>query len=662
MVSKLGFYWDDWSIAYYIHFHGPSSFREAFTFDRPLMAWIYQLTTSLLGINPLNWQVSAIIARWLTSLALWWALRGIWPQKTFQVTAIAFLFSVYPGFQQQYIAITYGNAFLIYGLFLFSLATMVWAFRIPKWFWLLYFLSVISLGFVLFTAEYFVGLELLRPAFLWLMICESDVNLPQRIKRTILYWSPYVVLLILFLLWRITNETPRAEVTIIKNLSAYPIVTLIDLAKKILADLASVTAIAWKQVFHLSKILVFEPIIIIKYTAIVLVSGGLTVFYLLKLRNGSEQTGAASTKRKRLWALQIIILGVYALIIGGIPIWSTNLKISLSFPWDRFTLPMMIGASLLLLGLIEMITWRKYQSAILIGIVIGLAAGLHFRTALEFRKDWLTQRDFFWQLIWRAPGIKPGTTILTTEMPFSYDWDNSLTLPLNWMYAPNNQSYELKYLIYNIESRLSSDLPNLEENMPIREYIRDSTFTGSTSQAVLVIYRPPGSCLKVIDPKVDQQMPDKPRYYQDSFSFSDPNLIITDTYSLVNTPLSFFFPKPEHDWCYYYEKADLAKQQGNWEEVARLGDEAKIFEKDFVRKNVTELIPFIKGYGLTGRWDEAVRLSLTAYQASEKIKPILCDTWKGIKSDNNTAQTPLSANQLEEAYNNINQYLKCDIP
>ena len=157
MMSKLGFYWDDWSIAYYIHFLGPSSFLEAFAVDRPLLAWSYILTTSLLGESPTNWQAFAIVTRWLSCVAFWWTLKGLWPHKIKQVTLITLLFAVYPGFKQQYVAITYGNAFLVYALFLISLGMMIWAFRKPRFFWLLYLISILISGYSLFTAEYFFG-------------------------------------------------------------------------------------------------------------------------------------------------------------------------------------------------------------------------------------------------------------------------------------------------------------------------------------------------------------------------------------------------------------------------------------------------------------------------------------------------------------------------
>ena len=33
--------------------------------------------------------------------------------------------------------------------------------------------------------------------------------------------------------------------------------------------------------------------------------------------------------------------------------------------------------------------------------------------------------------------------------------------------------------------------------------------------------------------------------------------------------------EPEHDWCYYYQKASLARQIGDWEEIGRLYDQTR---------------------------------------------------------------------------------------
>ena len=80
--------------------------------------------------------------------------------------------------------------------------------------------------------------------------------------------------------------------------------------------------------------------------------------------------------------------------------------------------------------------------------------------------------------------------------------------------------------------------------------------------------------MKVIDPVADQHLPDKPRFFRDALSFSRPELILTDANPPAAPPASLFDPEPEHDWCYYFEKAELARQRGDWQEVTRLGDQA----------------------------------------------------------------------------------------
>ncbi len=87
---------------------------------------------------------------------------------------------------------------------------------------------------------------------------------------------------------------------------------------------------------------------------------------------------------------------------------------------------------------------------ILLALLLGFAVGRHFQTNAIYRRDWETQRVFFWQLAWRAPALQPGTTLLTNDLPLTTFSDNSsparstgFTTPTNcktwksrWMDAP----------------------------------------------------------------------------------------------------------------------------------------------------------------------------------------------------------------------------------
>jgi hypothetical protein len=54
-------------------------------------------------------------------------------------------------------------------------------------------------------------------------------------------------------------------------------------------------------------------------------------------------------------------------------------------------------------------------------------------------------------------------------------------------------------------------------------------------------------------------------------------------------------------WCYYYEKADLARQRGDWEEVLSLG--AQALEKGFAPQDKIEWLPFLQAYAVAGDTD-----------------------------------------------------------
>ena len=648
MLSKLGFYWDDWTIVWYIHFLSPVSFQQAYAMDRPLLASIVTLTTSLLGESALGWQIFALTARYVCGLALWWTAGQLWPDKNFQALAIASLFLVYPGFQQQHIAITYGNGFIVYALFLLSIGLMIRAIRRPKSFWPVYIGSIILSGYTIFTVEYFFGLELLRPLIIWLTLNEARPVFHQKAKRAGLLWMPYVLLILIFLIWRITTPTPRAQITILNELKTAPFLSILNLFSTITTDLFKATILAWQQTVNLDVVLSYTAITIIKYIAITIGVALLTFFSLRKLGRSNLST----QEMRYQWPLQAGALGVCALILSGIPIWMTDLRLELFFPWDRFTLPMMLGSALLFAALIEVFFKANWSRAIIFATIIGLAAGMHFQVSLDYRKEWLSVRDFLWQLTWRAPKIKPGTAILTTELPFQYNWDNSLTAPVNWTYAPEIESYELSYVIYNVESRLSAGEEPLQPGTQIEEYLRLTPFFGSTDQSFFMLYRPP-ACLKVFDPQTDQRFPDKPRYFKEALPFSNPDLILNDLNSPATPPEHILGPEPAHEWCYYFQKADLARQNGDWQKVAQIGHQALTKDKKFYRRNVTELMPFIEGYAHVGEWDEAVNRSLEAYQTWGNTQLMICELWQRI------AKNAEINDQGREAIQKIQTELKC---
>jgi hypothetical protein len=627
VIPWLGIYWDDWPSLWFLQTYGPAVFPKVFTIDRPFLGLLFVLTTSLVGKSMVAWQLFGIFTHVLSGLAFWWMLKTLWPGKTFQITWMTVLFLLYPGFTHHYIPITYSQMSIVLAIFFLSFGAMILANRERRRFWPLMIFSVAASALCMSIVEYFVGLELLRPVLLWLTIDPLVTGWGKRIRWTALRWLPYLVSLAIFIAWKASHPTPRASIVILDQLRAGPLEALINLAKTVTGDLAQSSALAWLQTTQVGFVMGSKWYVILLYAAVFILTTTLTFFFLLRLRLDEPAEAEKRPTQDRRWALGAILLGLFAMLAGGVPIWVTNLHIDLYFPWERFTLLLMTGATLVLGGLIELIAARRWQTAVIVALLAGLAAGWHYQTAVLYRQDWTFQREFFWQLTWRVPGLKPGTTLMTPELPFSYVTDNSLTAPLNWIYAPENKTFDMSFLMLNLDARLGRTLEQFSPNTPINMPYRGAQFNGSTSQALMFVYNPP-RCLKIFDPVADSQWPNKPDLlYMDALNTSDPNLILVDAQPPASLPAVIFGKELPHAWCYYFEKAELALQKSDWEEIVRLGEPAFQLGYALTKYTAPELTPFIQGYIHTGRWERAVQLSLEADRLSPKMKYVLCPIW-----------------------------------
>jgi len=206
--------------------------------------------------------------------------------------------------------------------------------------------------------------------------------------------------------------------------------------------------------------------------------------------------------------------------------------------------------------------------------------------------------------------------------------DNSISAPLNWIYAPENHSDQIDYVLFYPTNRLGHSLPALQKNIPIQYDYIAGHFNGNTSQVVAFYYDPP-ACLRLLDPAIDADnhfiLEDS--HMREASALSNPEQILPSSTAVMP---GVYQPEPAHGWCYYFEKAGLARQLGNWEEVAKLGDRA--LELNDHPNNPVERFVFIEGYAHGGDWDRAWILSRESYQVSKDyVGPLLCKLWKRIE-------------------------------
>jgi len=629
LLPFQGFYWDDLPMSWIRYQLGPAAMMRYFANNRPVWGLLYQITTRIFPHVPIYWQVFALFWRWVGAVLVWAIVRQIWPQRKTFAVGVSALFLLYTGFNQQWVAYLYSHFFIVLAFFLLSFFCMLLALQRKSA--LLTAAALIFSALNLWMMEYFFVLEMARPAVIWLALRRDFPTPRQRLRPGLRIWLPYLAVFLLAVLSRLFIFNNQVYgFGLLPKLKAEPLVTSLSLLQNILLSLWTVVPAAWAQVFHLPQSSVYGWRTLLVYGAVTLIAFGLMMLFFWREQAAGPERSAGETAR------EAIALGLWMLPLACAPFWLIDLPVTLGFPANRFTLPAMLAASLILAGLLEGVPIR-WRSALLASLV-ALAVGRQFLWATDFRRDWEAQKNLFWQMTWRAPALAPQTVVLLNERLAFYA-DNSLGAALNWIYAPQNHSDQIAYLLFYPTNRLGASLPDLQPGLPIQYDYLAGRFQGNTSQAVAFYYDPP-ACLRLLEPDFDpvnRLIPEESLMRQ-AARLSSPRPILSEP--LAQMP-AVYGPEPAHGWCYYFEKADLARQEGDWQQVVALGKVA--FSLDDYPNDPVERFVFIEGYAHVGEWQRALELSQVSYRVSkEVVGPLLCRLWQRLE-----AETASSAERAE---------------
>jgi hypothetical protein len=643
LLPLTGFYWDDWPFAWLARFMGPADFIPAFRGFRPFLGPIFFLTTSLIPSNPLLWQVFALVIRLCATLAAWFALGHIWPKHKRQVLVVCLLFLVFPGYSQHWVALTHTNQeWIPLILYLLSFGFTARGIRnltaenetakseqsaghrpagLSRFYIINTIAALLLLAAGLFPTEYFIGLEPLRFLFIWVIISETTQGFWPRAIRSLKHWWPYLLVWLADAAWLVYYYKSRAYVSY--DLTAVQAIPSLSDAFSAFGDaLWKAGFYIWVQVLTLAAHALTAPT-----TLLTLVVTALSFFlfslllFRLRLPSGNA----------RAFAIPAVVIGLLGILLGRVPSFAASLPLTLQSSFDRFMISMMLGACLFVVGLVEFLPGVRLKTFIFAAL-IALGIGQQFFNANIFRRDWARQQQIYWQMAWRMPALKPDTALITQQMPLDYETDFSMTAALNWLYAPELHPPSLPYALVYSEKRLGGVvLPSLKPGTRMHFPFRTVDFNGNTSQ-VVVIYVSPNGCLRVLDPALG----DAETYsrYPDSVTapipLSDPSRILIDEPS-PQLPYSPFGKEPAHTWCYLYEKAELARQAGNWRQVVDLGEQAR--KASFAPQDAFEWLPFIEGYARTGDVKTAEQISRSAWAQDPKLHRGICVLWKRLQKD-----------------------------
>ncbi len=647
LANRLGYYQDDWPYIFYAFNKGISSLTIEMYYDsRPNAAWMYIGLFKLLGFNPMAWHITALVTRWLTASMLWYFLKRVWSGHSREVTLAIFIFLIHPFFLIQSYAV---NSMLYWGGFLFfalSLYLMARAITDTKYRIVLTVLAVFLEGLHLFTSEYFVGMVLIRPLILYWLLSGQVSDIRTRITKTVTNWLPYLAALAAYIIWRIFLYVPppigdRNSPKILFALLESPFNTLGYLIRTAVQDSMIVTFTSWYRTFA-PELFSFATI----FNSFVLLVAGLTFivvfFYLIKTYN------AEPVENKR-WFASPLVLGLLIVLFGMAPLWIIGQDIVThknEFAGSRFGIGATLGASLILAVIIENVLDDTKKKIAVVSLCVALAVSMHLTLERDFAYSWEKQERLARELLWRAPEIEPGTAIVTDEEILGYMGSYSVSYSLITTYQPGDIStppywyFPFYYTNPNVGDFLSG--------IPLEGSKLTMDFKGNSHKMILLSFNPEMQrCLWVLQPQ-DENLRLVNTDMRQLAVGSDIELIRPANGNEPTPPEALYGKTNTQTWCYYFEKADLARQYGQWDEVVRLWNQAQATGER--PDNGFEYIPFIEGLGQTGDWAQVKELTKFSKRITSGLEPSLCsaldrldktapasqekdDTLKGLKED-----------------------------
>jgi hypothetical protein len=597
-AAQFGIYRDSWFLFTGGHIDGPAKFFQIWSIDRPGVAYLFAAAYSLLGDTLLAYNLAIVSLRFLGALGLLWALRMLWPKARVQTLLVVLLFIVYPGFIQLPNSMEYLPHITSLALFIFSVAFMIKAIqtgnRTVKI--LLILVSLVFTGLYLFLMEYYVGMEGLRLALLWLLVVRLNPgkSFPRRAADLAKKYLPFAIVVAAFLYWRVfifSNTRSSTDIgSMAGNILRSPLLGGLTWLTTLIKDYFETAFFAWTvPPYTLITSARLRDLLAAGFAGLLVISAiGLTVWLIRRpTKHDKSEDGESQTN----WSREAILIGAVALVIALTPASFSALNVAFDKTnYDRFTLPGIIAACLLMVGIVFAIKNARLRGGIFV-LLITLGVMTHYINGVNFANNWKNTRETWWQLTWRAPSIKSGTMLLGSFFG-SGDIGGNAVWPATLIYHPQPGPLRLASEVLN-----PTIARYLLDGRSIPRDFRSFEMNMNFGQALILARPESSSCLHIFDGTRPDFTDADDFATLSTAKYSDINLIDTQA-APAFPPVALLGAEPTHGWCYYFEKASLARQRMDWQEIVRLGNEAASL--GLRPDDYSEWIPFILGFAFTG--------------------------------------------------------------
>ncbi len=271
----------------------------------------------------------------------------------------------------------------------------------------------------------------------------------------------------------------------------------------------------------------------------------------------------------------------------------------------------MLGACLMVMALVLWLV-RPAGQKIILSILLVFSIAAQVWMVNVYRHDWRTQLDYYWQLYWRAPALQPGTAIFSLEQPslfVTHHSDAGFALNTLYHYRQRMARSPTGFSPAGITSITSQTIHSS----------LTSVHCGSKATPRMVLpscISCRDACLRVLDTVYAND----PLIYDGHeilMPVSNPARIIPDPEAPPPNP-DIFGLEPAHDWCYFFQKGDLARQEKDWDTAITLYKQAQ--RNGFTPEYGAEYMPFIEAYAQTGDWQKASDLTDAAQKTNSGLK------------------------------------------
>lgn len=630
LIPWLGYGYDEWHFVYYAT-RGSEGLLELFHYDgHPQAVWSYVLWFNWLGYQPQAWHILSLTLRGVAVLVFLWVFHLTWPDRYVQNLSASLIFAIYPFFTLQILPISYSEVWLSFILLGLSFAFSLLSVRNSSRFILFTGLAIFFKVGHIFTSEYTWFLEVIRPALLWFAL-PAELFWKDKVRRVIWLWLPNFLLFMTSTIWRgffyiPTRTTFRVQSDVFGN----PIDLIIAWFVNAIPDAALVLFTSWFTLFSPDYLRLDnrENIYLLAMTLLIVVGLFAYFYYILD----KSQTA-------RRWAFQAALVGSLAILFGVLPFYIGGYTIYLSkAPINsRFALGFLPGAALFVAAMLEILITSRRIRYFVLAVLVGFSISWHVRYTNEARNLWAVQSDFFKQLLWRVPGIQPGTVVHLVE-PFTdfpkspaqvlVTGDFAYAMALNAIYQTAPKDATLAYWFLST-SPISAD-PGV-----IQATHATTTFESVAKRNLYLYFAPlQGECLRVLQP-IDSEY----RHYPETLRqlASQSSLAAISLSGTVNRDVTKSILREDsetHRWCYYYQKAELARQSLNWDEIIVLWEKA--LDQNLRPRHGMEFLPFVEAYARLSDFETAIMLSKHASKISRGMNSPLCSLWREV-----SGQTPI---------------------